>query len=208
MRVRLMATLLMGLAAAGNAAEWEEKFRSEAVAVFARERPGTAVTELKAIGVVDAPPTAVFRLLGDYARYQEIMPYTEESLVVRAEKGGEVVYVYSLVNAPLVSRRDYTLRIANETEWNGGRGFLRIRWTASGEGPAPRKGIVRVKVNDGSWTLEPLDNGLKTRATYLLFTDPEGSLPTWVVNKANSSAIPDIFAALRKHAGELRYSDR
>jgi hypothetical protein len=53
---------------------------------------------------------------------------------------------------------------------------------------------------DGSWLLEPLENGAKTKATYLLFTDPGGSLPTWVSNKVNFSTIPDVFEALRKNA--------
>ena len=73
--------------------------------------------------------------------------------------------------------------------------------------PSFKKGIVRTPTNDGSWLLEPIDDGKKTRATYLLFTDPGGSLPTWIANKANSGAIPDIFVALRKYAKEPRYAD-
>jgi len=62
-----------------------------------------------------------------------------------------------------------------------------------------------VKINDGSWTLEPIDDGARTRATYLLYTDPGGSLPTFLINKANSSTIPDIYEALRKHSQDDRY---
>jgi hypothetical protein len=145
-------------------------------------------------------------VLGDYERYKEIMPYTDESTVVASEPGGKVVHFYTLINAPFVAKRDYTLRIADESDWKEGKGFLRTRWTTSDKGPAQKDGVVRIKTNDGSWTLEPRDGGKKTFATYLIFTDPGGALPTFVVNRANSSAIPDVFAALRKHAKDPKYA--
>jgi len=46
--------------------------------------------------------------------------------------------------------------------------------------------------------MEPLDGGKRTRATYALFTDPGGSIPSFIANKANTTALPDLFAAVRK----------
>jgi hypothetical protein len=151
----------------------------------------------------------VFRVLTDFERYKETMPYTEESKVISTEMENgktKVWYFYSLINAPLASRRDYTIRVVDESDWKGGKGYMKTHWSAWEKGPEPKDGVVRVKVNDGSWVLEPIWDGLRTRATYLLFTDPGGSLPTWIANKANSSAIPDIFEALRKYAKEPRYA--
>ena len=105
-----------------------------------------------------------------------------------------------MLNAPLVARRDYTLRIVDESRWQQGKGFFKTRWTVSDRGPPPRPDMVRITVNEGSWLLEPVDNGTKPKATYLLFTDPGGSLPAWVSNTANSTTIPDVFEALRKYA--------
>ena len=117
-----------------------------------------------------------------------------------------MVHFYSLIDAPFVSKRDYTLRIVDESDWKDGKGFLKTRWTSSEKGPAVKDGVVRIKVNDGSWLLEPRENGTKTFATYFVFTDPGGSLPTFIINKANSSAIPDVFAALRKWGKDPRYA--
>jgi hypothetical protein len=124
----------------------------------------------------------------------------EESSIIATEDQGRVVHAYFVINAPLVSRRDYTLRLVDESQWQDGTGFLKTRWTVSDKGPALNPDLVRVTVDDGSWLLEPAENGAKTKATYLLFTDPGGSLPTWVSNKANSSTIPDVFEALNKHS--------
>ena len=82
--------------------------------------------------------------------------------MIAMEEGGKVVHVYCVINAPLVSRRDYTLRIVDESQWKDGKGFLKTRWTLSTKGPAPNPGIVRVTVNDGSCLLEPVENGTKT----------------------------------------------
>ena len=198
-----LCSLLLVISRPARAADdsaWQLKAQEKGVSVFSRPRSGSDILELKATGTIDAPPPAVFKVLSDYARYKKIMPYTEESKIIATEEGGKAVHVYCVINAPLVSRRDYTLRIVDESQWKDGKGFLKTRWTLSTKGPAPNPGIVRVTVNDGSCLLEPVENGTKTKATYLLFTAPGGSLPTWVSNKANSSTIPDVFEALRKHA--------
>lgn len=208
MVAQVALTMLLGLGLTAEEAKWEQKARSDGVTVWSRAREGTDVKELKAIGLVEAPPKVVMRILADYVRYREIMPYTDESKVVATEEGGRVVHFYSLVNAPFVSKRDYTLRIVDESDWKDGKGYLKTRWSVSEKGPAPREDTVRVKTNDGSWTLEAIDGGTRTRATYWLFTDPGGSLPTWVINKANSSAIPDVFAALREHSRDEKYAEK
>lgn len=197
--------ILVGLSL-GAEAKWEEKAKTDGVVVYTRNRPGTGVREIKAEGTVDSPPRAVFRVLDDHDNYAKTMPYTDESRVVGREPGG-VKFFYSVINAPLVSMRDYTIRVVDQTDPKDPKGTLKVGWTvANDKGPAEREGVVRVKVNDGTWVLEPLDGGAKTQATYFLFTDPGGSLPVWVINKANSSTIPDIYKALRKFSKEPKYS--
>jgi len=148
-------------------------------------------------------------VLTDLEAYTKTMPYTEEALLLETEMSGprKAWMFYTVINAPLAPRRDYTLRIEDQSNWRDGKGYLKTYWDISNKGPEPRKGYERVKVNQGSWTLEPLDGGKRTRATYYLFTDPGGSLPTFVANKANSGAIPDVFEALRKYAKDPKYAE-
>ena len=185
---------------------WEEKANTKGVLVYARDREGSNIKALRAVGTIDAPPHAVMRVLADYERYSETMPYTEKSEVISRESDGSVIF-YTVINPPIVSRRDYTLRIVDESDWRGGRGYLRSRWSLSDKGPGPQEGCVRVPVNDGSWTLTPRHGGTKTYAIYDLFTDPGGSLTTFIINKANRSTIPDLFEVLREQSKEPRYRD-
>jgi hypothetical protein len=62
--------------------------------------------------------------------------------------------------------------------------------------------VVRVKLNNGYWLLEPREEGKKTFVTYYLYTDPGGSLPKWIADKANKTSVPDVLRAVRKHAAK------
>lgn len=168
---------------------------------MARTPVGGAVSEIKATALVDAPPQAVWRVIRDYPGYTKTMPYTEESRVLASEEDGKVVLFYCLVNAPLVDKRDFIIRIRDESDWQDGKGFLKTAWSVATEGaPPPREGVVRVKLNNGYWLLEPREEGRKTFVTYYLYTDPGGALPKWIADRANKQSVPDVLRAVRKHA--------
>lgn len=189
------------LAAPDSGPGWTKAAETDGITVFTRDKPGTEVKELKAMGIIDAPPDAAWKVIRDYPKYKERMPYTEAAEVVATEDGGKVTYFYSRIAAPFVAKRDYTLKILDESDWKDGQGFLKSSWVmATDKGPAPTNGVVRLKTNDGFWLLEPKEGGKKTQVTYYLFMDPGGSIPKFLVNQANGGAVPDVFRAIRKYA--------
>lgn len=180
---------------------WQQVARDDGISVLARTPEGGAVSEVKATTLVDAPAHDVWRVIRDYDNYTKTMPYTEESKVLSSEQDGKVTVFYCLVNAPLVDKRDFIIRIRDESDWKDGKGFLKTAWTAATEGVPPEKqGVVRVKLNTGYWLMEPREEGKKTFVTYYLYTDPGGSLPKWIADKANKTSVPDVLRAVRKHA--------
>ena len=62
-------------------------------------------------------------------------------------------------------------------------------------------------LSEGSWLLEPAAGG-RTLATYSVFTDSGGSIPAMVANRAGKSAIPRIFAAVRKQTQLPKYLEK
>ncbi len=193
-------SLLVLLTGAGEPA-WQQVARDDGISVLARTPEGGSVSEVKATTVVDAPPHDVWRVIRDYTNYTKTMPYTQESRVLSSEQEGKVTVFYCLVNAPLVDKRDFIIRIRDESDWKDGKGFLKSAWTVTTDGaPAVREGVVRVKLNNGYWLLEPREEGKKTFVTYYLYTDPGGSLPKWIADKANKTSVPDVLRAVRKHA--------
>ena len=196
----LSVLLCLSLASAPPA--WEQVASSDGIAVFARTREGSAIAEVKAEAVVDAPPEAVWAVVRDYEAQTRTMPYTEAARVLAREAGDKVTVLYTVIKAPLADRRDLTVRITDESQWQGGQGFLKARWTAVEAGPAPVDGIVRVRLNDGYWLLRPREGGARTQVTYYLYTDPGGSVPRWIVNQANRSSLPEVLRALRREVAQ------
>jgi hypothetical protein len=68
-----------------------------------------------------------------------------------------------------------------------------------------QKRVVRVKVCEDGWLLEPED-ATKTRAIYTVYTDSGGAIPAFIANRASQIAIGRLFVAVRKQVKDPRYS--
>ncbi|MBK7860264.1 MAG: hypothetical protein IPJ65_16950 [Archangiaceae bacterium] len=195
---------------AAKQAPWEEAAKDNGITIYTREVSGSEVREMKAIGTIDAKPQEVWKAIRDYPNYTKTMPYTSEAKILGREDGDKVLYLYSRLALPLVDNRDYVIKLTDDSDWKEGAGYLKVSWTnfdAPKGDPKfvdPVSGVVRVPVNDGFWKLEPRENGNKTWATYYVHTDPGGSVPKWIANKANSTAVPNVFAAIRKVVADDR----
>ncbi len=195
----LLALLLLAPPEGG----WKAEQAGEGVEISSREVKGHRVREVRVVGEIEAPPAAVCRALADTDRYPETMAYVKEARLVARDPDG-TLHVYFRVSPPVVSDRDYTLRLRLAGARQG-RTTYQVTWTPSDRGPPPRDGVVRVTLNTGGWRLEPLDGGRRTRATYHLLTDPAGSVPAFAANMANQKALPELFARLRTAACLPRY---
>ena len=71
-------------------------------------------------------------------------------------------------------------------------------------GPATKTGVVRIKICQGAWLLDP-DGTKKTRATYSVYTDTGGVIPSLIANHFSERAIEKVFAAVRKQVKEPKY---
>jgi hypothetical protein len=184
--------------AAAEDAGWAIVVERKGIEVYARALPGSPVKEVRATTEIAVPPERVFAILLDSDRFVEFMPYIVEVRTV-ARDSAAVWYLYQRISPPFVSNRDYTLR--HESFEAPQRGRYELRWeAANGHGPAARDGVVRVEICTGSYVVEGLDDGARTRLTYQLHTDPGGSLPKWVINLANVESVPALLQAISHRA--------
>lgn len=182
---------------AANGPGWVAKESDDGLAVYTRPLPGSRVREVKAVKVIAAPVARVWAAVTDYAHYSDFMPYTTESRIIA--RGAAGILFYGVVDAPLVSKRDYLIRVRlhpddHGTWWNEWR-------PEQAASVPPRDGLVRVAVNTGGWILTPVD-AAHTRATYYLLTDPGGSIPGWIANRANTVALPKLFRRVERRANQ------
>lgn len=183
--------------------EWKLVSNSDNVAIYRRSRPGPGHYESKAIGEIAAPTSMVHAVLDDVDAYPRFMPYTVECRILKRE--GDSVLAYQRISAPLVSDRDYTIRVRTTTKNVDGGTSYHSRWeTENALGPAERSGVVRVKLCEGGWLLEPAGPNA-THATYSIYTDSGGAIPAFIKNTGSQVGIRKVFAALRKQVQDPKY---
>ena len=201
----LCAISLLATARADDAGtDWREASRSHGLVIYNRSKANSNVHEIKAVGTIDAPPWVVKNVIDDADHYASFMPYVAECRVISRDSAS--IVSYQRLSLPVVSDRDYVLQIRDESRRGDNGEIVYInRWKSTEAGIAEKPGIIRVKINEGSWVLEPADSGKRTQATYFIYTDPGGKLPAWIINKSNSNVIPKVFDAVRKAAADPKY---
>lgn len=177
---------------------WAQASKNKELVIFTKDNEAAGVREIRAHTFVDAPPAAVFKAVGDFNNYADYMPYVKESKILK--KDGNTLSVYSRLDPPLVSQRDYIIEVKLSPGNAANGGVYKSEWKGTPEAQPERNKVVRVRLNTGAWTLEPADGGKRTRLTYSLLTNPGGSIPRWIADKSNTVAIPDLFKAVKKRA--------
>src|ERR1700719_2738729 len=172
MKQAIIAVSIFGMALVVSAAErtqkedWKLVKQTNGVTIYSRLHPGSKLKEFKAIGEIDAPSQAVYKVIDDIEAYPTFMPYTAEARVIERKQNS--ILTYQRISPKIVSDRDYTIRI-DKKSWPAENGVAYFsEWKPANEqGPAVRPGVFRVKLVNGSWLLEPVARD-KTRATYFV----------------------------------------
>src|SRR5215467_123430 len=174
------------------------------VIIFSRPHADSNLKEFKAIGTIDAPSSAVGAVIDDFENYPKFMPYTLECRLIKRE--GDSVIGYQRVSPKICEDRDYTLRVSKKLS-PGPKGLTYLsQWQTANElGPPERKGVVRLKVCNGTWLLEP-DGPTRTRATYAIYSETGGFIPPFIANHASLTGIKQLYGAIRKQAKEPKYA--
>jgi len=183
---------------------WKLAVETKEVAIYSRPHAESRLKEFKAIGPIDASTYAVHAVIDDFENYPKFMPYTLECRLLKRE--GDSMIGYQRLSPKICEDRDYTLRVWKKS-WPGPKGLTYLsQWEAANElGPAEQKGVVRVKVCNGTWLLEP-DGPANTRATYSSCSDTGGVIPAFIANHASLTAIKKLYAAIRKQVKDPKYA--
>jgi hypothetical protein len=208
--VRLVLSTGCFLTLLGSApgADWVKINSNENLTIYSKDRPGTSVRELRAVGLVDAPSWVILNVLDEVADYPDFMPYTTKAQLIERRPHGTIIYLRW--DPPLIGARDVTVSVAqNSTKRVDGQTNHQLRWEPiTTAGPAPSPGVIRITLDEGSWRLEPTEDGKRTTVTYELFTDGGGGLPAFAINLANRQSVNDLFQAIRKQVTLPKYSEK
>ena len=197
--VGVLAVLVLVLASP-CAGEWQKLFDKLGVIVERRVVVGSSIPEYRATTTSALEPSAIFETLWRHREYPAFIPHLKR-LDVLSDTGDERI-AYEQVAVPLARDRDYTVRIQRRVDAGAQR--YQITFTSANEaGPPPDGHHVRVKTIHGSWTIEPGSEGKGSIVRYDVRSEPGGSIPTWVVNRAQREAIVDLVRAVLSRAQEI-----
>lgn len=189
----------MALSNAALAAAGWQQISPGPILIRARQRPNSPVRDLWAEGDLDAPVRDIQDVIRDCPNQPRFMPYMKEcrALPSTAPDGSELVY--SKLAPPFVEPRDYVLKVfVDRSVGADGKGEFLSRWVAQPDALAVNKGIIRIRVNEGSW--HAYETNGKTHLVYRLAADPGGTLPPSIANLSNKSAVIDTFNAIEREA--------
>jgi polyketide cyclase/dehydrase/lipid transport protein len=182
---------------------WRFLKESGAVTLYSRVRAGSSLKEFKAMGEIDAPTRAVWKVIEDVDAYSSFMPYTTEAHRLKTES--DSLLAYQRLSPKFIGDRDYILRVRKQS-WPMENGVAYLsRWQPANDyGLGERPGVFRVKLCEGSWLLEPAGAN-KTRAIYSIYTDTGVPGPAFIANHFSEVGIRKLFAALRKQVKNPKY---
>ncbi len=185
------APLLASVAAATLAITGYVEATREAGVVVLR-RADTSEIDLVAEGEIAAPPERIRALLLDYDAHSRFIRNLAESRVL--SRGPADLVVYQRLALPVIADRDVTLHVL----WSDEGKTLWMKYDTNVQGgPAPRPGVVRVPVEEGAWSLVPIDGGRATRVRFSLRLDLAGAVPRFIARSRAAAELPAMFESVR-----------
>jgi len=144
-----------------------------------------------AIGVIDAPPEAVFAIVSDFARQSSWLDDVTLSEVVGEEEGG-IVLCHGITDTPWpMEDREWTNRT-----WNGQMEVDGVPVYVSNWVYVPGSG--NLEASEGYWLMVPWgDDGSKTLLRYYLVIDLGTPMPDFLLNWGSENMLPTRITGLR-----------
>ena len=141
-------------------------------------------------GVIDAPPAQVWALVsrcGDYVKNMPSITASKELSRSGDESSKWTAVCEVTADVPFPFSDLTSISRATMTVDAKSGGYSRVWTLQSGD----------YEVNDGSWSLVPVDGGKSTKVTYRIHIKPKTSLPDSVIRAAQESRLPQVIQRLR-----------
>jgi hypothetical protein len=156
-------------------APWQPVSNEDGVTLEERPVQGSPLKEYRLTTLTEFAPQRLCDAAFEWGTRGKDQPGVTLSKLIT--DGVDSRVVYNRVAQPLISDRDYTVTTTRERLPGGG---CRVRFKITNElGPASSAQYLRMENMWGSWAFEPVQG--KTKLTYVLFADPGGSVPPFLV---------------------------
>lgn len=197
----MAATTARAALPAEDSEAWSLREESGATRIYTMDQNDSSFQVFKAETLLDAPIEAVMAVMADPTSCTEWVLNCSESYGVGKGDFNDR-YAYSVNKMPWpVTDRDYVLHI--RTQGNETSGEITMKMNATPDKRAKNSNRVRVDRSSTLYRLIPEDG--KTRMIWLQHTDPNGSLPGWLVNTLLVDIPVSSMEELERVSGLERY---
>ncbi len=171
---------------------WTKHKEKHGVVVERRAVAGSSFYEYRAATTIPMAPAALIENMWSTVATRT-GPIVKKRQVL--QQGDHSLLIYDQINTPVVSDRDYTMRLRTRSLGND-RHEMTFE-TSNAEGPPPDPHFVRIPAIRGRWLVEPEPGQPgSSHVTYQTYSEPGGSVPAFVIHGAQVDQVVRSIEAL------------
>ncbi len=200
--VAILAPFLLLLSSARADQPWKRVASKAGIEIFTRAAPDKAISELKAVTVINAGLESITQVLSDVSSYPQWMPRCKQArLVKKFDEHNRIVHIVLRFPFP-TSDRDLVVGVATIFDPTRTRAVMRLELVD--ERVPIARGIVRMAEFSGEYVLESIARN-RTIVSYRNRANPGGHIPASMVNLFSKDLIQDSLRGLREMASKNKY---
>jgi len=185
---------------------WEKKLVKNGITIYAQKSPHSSILGLKATGILKAPVDQLMAVLREVEISEEWMPHIKEKYTVRDFSDLEAI-TYSINKLPWPFA-DREMLLHNRLRLDKENKYLVVDVYSVNLLDIPvKKSSVRAHMYCGRTLLRPAGEN-RTEVELILYIDPKGSIPVWLVNMVQKTMPYNFLTALEQKAMASRYELR
>jgi len=185
-------------------ADWVFKKEISGIKIYTREADDSDIKELKFTTVINSSVSSTIALLVDVDNYDQWVYKCAESTILK-ELNELQSYCYYNVDFPWpMSDRD--MIIYSEIVQDPVTKEVISSSYGRPEYIPEKEGRVRIYDHFNQWRFKPTSSN-RIEATYLLKSDPAGSIPSWMINLAIDQGPLKSMKGFLKHLNDEKYKD-
>lgn len=175
-------------------AGWRANLSKDGVTLEKREVAGSSYYEYRAVVDVAVDPIRAAEEVWAAVRGGDMESLKHRKMLRESD---QELIIYDQIRTPVVSDRDYTIRVRRV--YDSGRRRTQVRAETANElGPPPVHGYVRVPIIRAGWMIEPNEQG-GTRLTHYAYSEPGGLVAAFLARGAQADrSLADVLRMIHR----------
>lgn len=184
---------------------WHLKHEKNDVYIYSKKVPHSSIKELKITSTINGHSlSCIVALFNDTDSYPDWVYSCISSTVLKQISDTEIIY-HTASDFPWpMSDRDFVVH--NKIWQNDETGAFHSKSKAHNNYIEEKEGVVRVTHFTAEWIITPIEEG-KFKLHYTFTADPEGQIPTWIVNTFAEFGPLKTIEQIEIHAAKKKYKN-